>query len=226
MRSRVIALSLWIGFTYISFAAAKPLRKADEGLDRPYFISLLPKANLKLTDSLGSGREGNNLADLPKGEQLFAKKPFKIENGLIHLSGELTKDKPAKVEGIKVERRLKKLHVLHAACWGGSDDPDDKNAGMLIGQYRVHYADKSTATIRIEYGKDVRDWFDFDNGKAVTRGALGWQGKNDYVRADDMKIRLYVSSWDNPHPSKLVTSLDYHSANTLCAPFCVAITAE
>jgi hypothetical protein len=62
--------------------------------------------------------------------------------------------------------------------------------------------------------------------KAVTRGVLAWQGTNDFLKQDEMKIRLYVTSWDNPHPTKLISGIDYHSTDTLCAPFCVAMTGE
>jgi hypothetical protein len=37
---------------------------------------------------------------------------------------------------------------------------------------------------------------------------------------------VYVTSWENKYPHKLVTHIDYHSTNTPCTPFCVAMTAE
>jgi hypothetical protein len=226
MPLRLMAGALAALVLVVSSLASKPLPEARKGESQRYYIALLPKANMKLTDGLGSGIESNNLAELPKGEQTFAKRAFKIENGLIHLSGTLTKDKPAKVEGIKVDRRFAKIHILHGTCWGGTGEEADENLGMLIGEYRIQYDDKTTAQIPIEYGKDVRDWWDWDKGRAVTRGTLAWQGTNDSMKNDDMKIRLYVTTWQNPHPRKLITAIDYHSSNTLCAPFCVAMTGE
>src|SRR5262249_22308815 len=95
-----------------------------------------------------------------------------------------------------------------------------------IGDYKVHYEDKTTARIPILYGRDLRDWSDQDNARPVLRGVLAWQGTNDLLRQRGGKIRLYVTTWENPYPRKLVTHIDYQSANTVCSPFCIAMTAE
>src|SRR5437016_14640226 len=93
--------------------------------------------------------------------------------------------RPTKVEGIKVERGSAKLSLLHATGFGGQGGPGDANFvadGTLIAEYRIHYDDKSTAVIPVEYGKDVRDWNDQDESKPVTRGIVAWTGTNDLGR--------------------------------------------
>jgi outer membrane protein assembly factor BamB len=74
----------------------------------------------------------------------------------------------------------------------------------------------------IEYGKDVRDYNDQDSSKAVARGRLAWTGTNSVFS----NVRLYVSTWENPTPGKGIARIDYHSMNTVCSPFCVALSAE
>ena len=194
------------------------------------YIDLQSKANHKLADPFHSGTEGNDLSDLPKGEQIFAKVKFKVGDGLIQLGSKLTKDLPDMVEGIEVNRSISRLHLLHATGYGAYGKEGDElfvADDTPIGEYKVHYADKTTATIPIVYGKDVRDWWNWDKSKEVTRGKLAWEGANDFAKKNDVKIRLYVTTWDNPHPKKRVVRIDYlRTGESVCAPFCVAISAE
>jgi len=39
-------------------------------------------------------------------------------------------------------------------------------------------------------------------------------------------IRLFATTWANPHPEKEVATLDILSAGTECDPFLVAVTLE
>src|SRR5687768_15890302 len=66
------------------------------------FIDLQPKANHRLVDDLGE-RMGNNLANVPRGEQKLGDATFNIGEKLIRLRGIRAADLPAKVEGIPVE---------------------------------------------------------------------------------------------------------------------------
>jgi beta-galactosidase len=198
--------------------------------ERPSFayINLQPKANQKLDEGF-HGADGNDLAELPRGEQTLAKVKFKIGDALIQFGSTTLKDKPARVEGIAVDRKLVRLHFLHATGFGGSppDDPNHVKDDTLIGAYVVNYDDKTTARIRIVYGKDVRDWWDWDRSKETTRAKLAWEGSNEYAKKFKVRLLLYRGTWDNPHPDKRVVSIDYTSTNdNPAAPFCIAITAE
>jgi hypothetical protein len=108
------------------------------------------------------------------------------------------------------------MYILHATGYTASD-------GTLIGKYVIHYADRTTAVIEIVYGKDVRDWWNHDSSKGVTRGKVAWAGKN----ANTISIQLFLTTWRNPHPKKKVVSIDYLSMQTSdAAPFCVAMTVQ
>jgi hypothetical protein len=200
------------GFAVIAVALPLRLSLAGSGDKKFTYVDLKPHSNQKLSDNFGSGREGNNLVDLPVGEQAFKGVKFKIEDGLIQLgSNMLKKEKPKKVEGIKVGRTFTKLHLLHATVYGlGSDgDPTFVPDDTQIAEYKVHYEEAPTETIPVVYGKDVRDWWFADNSNGVTRGKVAWKGNSDLAKSFGLQIRLYLSTWQNPHPAKRVARIDY-----------------
>jgi hypothetical protein len=185
-------------------------------------LDLTPFVNQKLKDNFHGDPRPNNLAALPTGKQTFAKVKFTVADGVVQLGSARVKG-PEKVEGIKVGRHLGKLHFLHS-CGCGGYDPD----GTALGKYVVHYEDESTEEVEIAYGKDVVDWWVLPGQKDATRSKVGWEGENEVTKEKPgTKLRLSLSTWDNPHPRKKVVNLDYVSAvKCQAAPFCVAITAE
>jgi hypothetical protein len=139
---------------------------------------------------------------------------------------------PEKVEGIKVGRTFKRLHLLHATQFGGG--PNREGSAWFvkddtpIGEYRVHYADRSVVTIPIKYGQQVRDWFFIDGEKGVSDGKVAWTGDNQRAQQVGARIRVYLTTWQNSRPGKKVVSIDYivYKDKTVAAPFCLAMTAE
>jgi peroxiredoxin/regulation of enolase protein 1 (concanavalin A-like superfamily) len=185
------------------------------------YIDLQPKANQKLAEPFDATGRPNNLGELPQGEQTFGGVKFKVADHMIHLGNSQQPNWPKKVEGIRVNQSVARLYIFQGAGWAFPPD------GTMIGQYKVHYQDETEATIPIVLGEDVRDWWDNDGSKAVTRGKVVWAGQNAASRAEDKSLRLYLAAWENPHPEKKVVSIDLISANASdAAPFCVAITAE
>jgi hypothetical protein len=192
-------------------------------------IDLQPYANKKLTDSTDLvGIEDNNLAALPEGALTIGKVRFEIGKSLIELSGKtLTKQYPEKVEGIKVDKTLAKLYILHAAeC---TSVPNR----TLIGEYRVNFDDNSTSKIRIVMGEDVQDWWDWwadpnaGNHKVSPLLRIAWTGDNAAATTHRRRLCLFATTWENPWPDKKVVSIDYSSKTDVASsPFCVAITAE
>ncbi|MEQ2010554.1 MAG: hypothetical protein ABMA26_27525 [Limisphaerales bacterium] len=185
------------------------------------YVDLQTKANAKLTGSFGSGFL--NLAKLPQGELTFQEVKFKISEGLIQLgrqSPPLKEPRPDKVEGIPVKSRLAKLHLLHATVGGGLKPSQFAEDGTMIAEYKVHYEDGTTQAIPVVYGKDLRDFFNHDDFKPVERAKLAWKD-------NEPPLRLYLCAWENPHPAKIIRSIDFvKTGDTSCAPFCVAITLE
>ncbi|MHC4180680.1 MAG: hypothetical protein ACYSWU_24535, partial [Planctomycetota bacterium] len=111
--------------------------------------------------------------------------------------------------------------VFHGAGWGFAAD------GTEIAQYRVHYGDGTQETIPIVIGRDVRDWWNNDGSRAVTRGKVVWAGQNAAARASGNDLRLYLTTWNNPQPDKKILNIDFvESPAGNAGSFCVAITAE
>jgi hypothetical protein len=162
---------------------------------------------------------GNNLAALASGEHRLLGVPFQVGAGVLQLGGKSLPDRPARITGIKVGKKFTTLHILHATAFSVDE------ADVPIGNYTLHYADGTTRTIPIVNGTDVRGWWKRPRAPEPSRGKVAWEGSNDYVSRIGARIRLFKSTWRNPRPGTAVVRIDYASAMTKCAPFCVAITA-
>jgi hypothetical protein len=202
----VVGCVLWSAFAW-----------AEDKQTKFTYLDLQPQANQKLKESLGG--DGNDLAEVPQGEQTLAGVKFNIGEGLIQLGSMTITDKSEKVEGIKVDRKLTKLYILHSIQVTVEDD-------TIIGAYTVNYDDKSQETIAIVYGKDVRDWWSSSDDKEATRGKVAWTGENAAVKNAGGKLRLFLTTWKNPEPGKKVVSIDFASTKTASSPFCVAMSVE
>jgi hypothetical protein len=89
-----------VGCLMTPLAQAVPLRPATKEIT---YLDLQDKANIKLIQPLQGGRPGNDLADLPRGEQKLGGVKFKIGDCLLQLEGP-GQTFPAKLEGIKIGR--------------------------------------------------------------------------------------------------------------------------
>jgi hypothetical protein len=189
-------------------------------------IDLAKKLNCGSTDWSRGSFHGNGLAELPKGDKEFCGVKFRIAERLMQLgySYEDVITAPRAIEGISVDRKLRRLYFLQAtkyATWAHVAD------GTRVAAYKVHYADGSEASIPVVFGQDVRDWWVQDQGMPVTRGRVVWTGSNPAADKAGHTLRFYLGVWENPHPEKTVANLDFVKMDrTTCAPVCLAITAE
>ncbi len=186
-------------------------------------LDLSRQANWKYTDSTPD-RIGNNLAELPRGKQLFAGVEFQIPDRWIQLHGMGLPNLPRSVTGITVGRKVARLFILHGTQFAHRNQ--GVNDGDLVGEYRVRYADGDRATIPVVIGQDVRDWW-ATGQEPISRSQVVWVGENRSTRtSNNMYLRLYLATWKNPRPEKTVESIDYAAVHATAGPFCVAITAE
>jgi hypothetical protein len=196
---------------------AVPLRGEKDALT---LLDLQPKANAKLKEAFHGGLAGNDLSAVPQGTHKFAGVKFEIGKGLIQLAGKNDSPKPAKVEGIKVGKKFTTLYILHATGTGYQTP-----VNTVVAKFLVHYKDKTKAAVEIAYGKDVLDWWYYPKSPTVTRGKVAWTGDNPAAKKSGAKVRLYLTTWKNPHPKKEVSHIDFLSTRTTIAqPFCVALT--
>ncbi len=226
-RSLPLIVALW---ALTAFVFAAPDGKFS-------YVDLASYTNQKLTDNFGSGRDGNDLKSLGKDSRTFVGVNFKLGAGVIQLgSDRLEAKKPKKIEGIKVGKLAAKVHIIHATGYGNGSvlgqqgkegDPLYIADDTLIAEYKIRYDDGKTATIPVVYGQDVRDWWFGEGAKDVKRGKVAWQGDNELAKGFEQRIRLYLTTWENPHPDKKIASIDYIKiGDGVAAPFCVAITLE
>jgi hypothetical protein len=185
-------------------------------------LNLQSKANQKLDEPFhGASDQGNHLCQLPAGKQELDGVTFEIGKSLIQLGSTQIKDKPDAVVGIPVDRAFERLHILHASGCSFSEE------NTVIAMYVIHYSDNTREGFEIVHGQDVYDWWYGDEDKEPVRSRVAWKGSNDSAKSRGKDIRLYHSTWKNPHPSKKVVSIDFLAAEgAISAPFCVAITLE
>jgi hypothetical protein len=211
-------------------AKAVELRPHDPSLaipppDRLVSLDIQHVTNRPLDDLSGPGVfEGNGLAELPLGAQTLGGVTFTVGERLVVLGGKTTPKIPKKVEGVEVYRRIQRLYALHSSQFG--NPPHLLYDGDVIGEYTLNYEDASSASLPIVFGRHVRDWWNDDKGQPVTEGRVVWTGNNRVSEWNNMSLRMYLGVWENPHPEKRVTTLDFRSTGTDAGPFCVALTVE
>ena len=199
-------------------------------------IDLTPYVNAKLTDAplCWPGNNANNLAELPTGVHIYGGVPFNVQ-GAIYLTGgwlkkHYHKKYPLKVDGIQVDRRCTKIHLLHGAGYVLYTD-----YGKTIAQLVFHYADGSERQTNIVAGKNVCDmWVPlFTSGipkflDMSPGNEPAWTGSNDYIKKwqPELSLVLYKSTFSNPQPDMVLSSVDYISSNTMAVPLIVGLTVE
>ena len=216
--TRIFALLLGVLVLIAPFGSAAPVPKPETAEQIP----LKDHINVKMTENLHSERfPDNNLKSLKAGQQKLGDVTYTIGDGVLQLGSSEVKEKPEKIEGIKVGRMAAKLHFLQGA---GYDAPD----ATVVGRYIIRYADKSKVDVDIVYGKDVVDWWAYPEKDAPTKSKIAWEGENEASKSFKAKIRLYHMVWTNPNPEKPIASIDFVATDVdqMCAPFCAAITAE
>jgi hypothetical protein len=91
-----------------------------------------------------------------------------------------------------------------------------------------HYESGQEAS-PILYGQDVRDWWwrpESPVESTSDRSRVAWTGSNPIAQEKGYKLRLYLTTIENPRPEEMVRSLDYVSAMKASAPFLIALTVE
>jgi hypothetical protein len=168
------------------------------------------------TNWLGGEIQDRSLVDLPTNVNVFNGATFRVE-GIIQLQGVTLKKRapwyPDSVKGIPVQMTCSNLHFLHGVAWSVAER-------LQIGSYIIHFADASQVEFPIRYGIDVRNW-SFNDKDPYQTAKTAWSSKKYPIF-----FRLYAANWENPKPDIKVTSIDFISSGTDCAPFLLAVTAE
>ncbi|MEM6885047.1 MAG: sugar-binding domain-containing protein [Verrucomicrobiota bacterium] len=203
-------------------------------------VDLRPFVNRQFADEFDAKVRGfqatgpkSDLRTFPTGEQTFHGVTFDIidpaqneDKSLIAMSG--TRERgvlPDKVEGIPVGIKADKLAFLYTSGWGAS--------GF---QFKVWNEDRARwiptepdpfEIVEIKPQEDIRDWTDahsVEDGTVFMPGAqLAWISKREH----GVNGGVYMKIWENPHPEKVIESIDILSDGTSGKgqPFILAISA-
>ncbi|MBE7504361.1 MAG: protein kinase [Verrucomicrobiales bacterium] len=175
--------------------------------------------------------EDFTLAALPAGWQTLLGIRFDIRGVVVTKAverrggglAEFWLRQPVQMEGLAVGQRVRRLHVLQAAC-----PAEAVSDGTTIGSYVWHYSDGTTHEEPIVYGRDLRYWW-LPAGEApqdLERGRIAWVGDTPLAQKAGARIRLYLTTYDNPYPEREVSQLGFTSRVLPSAPFLVALTVE
>ena len=187
------------------------------------FIDLQDHANQKLNESFHGSTNNPGLSGLAPGRRRYGGVIFDVGERCLQLAREASPSGSwggthPQFEGILVGQKVDELHMLHAVGW--ADRAED---GTVVAQVVLHYEDGGSVELPIAVGTHARDWW--DQGKTpCTEAVVAWVGDNP--KTPNVTLRLFRTTLTNPQPHLKVARIDYVSAMTSVAPFCVAITAE
>lgn len=170
----------------------------------------------------------NDLSTLPTGIVTLSNVTFDVR-GMVRLNpadrtfpyeGERNFFSDA-VKNIPANARFRRFHLFHGAQGSAPE-------GVIICHYVLRYADGSERQIPVINGRDVRDWreLDSDNKPGSDRGIVVWRGTNPPILEQNGRLRLYLTTFENPEPEAEVKTIDIISTRTRCASFLIALTIE
>jgi hypothetical protein len=185
---------------------------------RPFCVDLSAVVNLPLSAELPNMARGGSLPTLPQGRQKFGDTEFEIGPGVVQFACQYfhflrTTKFPQQFPGLKVGRKCRTLHFLHARRWSSNKE--------MLASYLIHFANGLTWEIPVttQNQSDVR--YSGDEPGAAKGSIVAWTGTNSLGR-----VRLFQTSWENPLPEVEVESIDLVSAMTFYPTFLAAITVE
>lgn len=202
----------------------------EASVEKFFSIDLRGHANMGFADeTAGDGKGGwtdqgsfNSLSSMPTGAVTIGGVRFSIIDptsndgrSVLVLKGQgSTPSHPESIKDIPVERAVRSLYLLMAAAWCPKDGE--------IARLDVHYTDGTTASIPVEAGKHLADWW-LTPPATVSSRVL--QLKEKPSSLDDSGLRyLHAFEWPNPHPNKVIRSIDFSSTHEMSTAILVAIT--
>ncbi len=162
----------------------------------------------------------NDLSQLPQGVQKLADVDFDLRGVIQFASPKLYSPRfLAAAKDIKVDRKARKLHFLHATGWSAPD-------GTPVATAVIHFANGKKQEFTFNYGDHLIDWVAWEpQPKDHDNSVVAWTGKSP-ATGGQTTLHLFKTQWINPDPTQTIASVDYIASNNDPAPFLIAITAE
>jgi hypothetical protein len=207
--------------------AGQPAPASDEVIpaalkDRLTFVNLDSKGNDFLAD--GPGGNGDDLNRMVQGIHALDGAYHRIGEKLVHVRARSAPSLPAAVTAIAVAATADQIRFLHSAR-------GEVPHGTEVGFYTVHYADGTSERVPVVFGRDAGDWFSANRHPLVTttHARVSWTGTNDMADRtppNQIKIHLYGSTWKNPHPERMIATIDATSSTAESELVLVGVTLE
>ncbi len=166
---------------------------------------------------------GTSWGGLPHGQLEFSGVPFDVE-GVFQLTGMTSlRDDDYHVQRVVIPAGHKAgwIHLLHGMEHVGRN-------GEPLWEVVLHYADGGKASFAIGYATHVYDWWErpFDRMRIPSdpNFAKVWNGSTSETAQHDVSLRLFRGSLKNPHPEKVIESIETHTLYGRCSPFIMGLT--
>ncbi|MCM8820974.1 MAG: hypothetical protein NC932_03385, partial [Candidatus Omnitrophica bacterium] len=115
---------------------------------------------------------------------------------------------------IPVNQRLEKLYFLHSSAWTSGN----------VGKYIINYKDGEKEEILLKAGLNIEDWWKEPQPNEISR-AVPVKIKKGLIEASGTPYRfLRILEWQNPKPTKEITTIEFISSEQRSIPILVAIT--
>lgn len=183
-------------------------------------IDLSLHYNVRLDETIGGAAE---FAEMPRGLITMAGTRFDAR-GIVQLRGvgkvpRSTDSYPSTNTGISIDQKCQKLHFLDASR------SSYVTGAAVIARYVVHYEDGASESVPMQMGRDISDRYRSDDKVPTAPLVVAWSARKE-LWGKPGHVYLFKTTWQNPHPEKVVKSIDFVSGDVDAAPFLVAITAE
>jgi uncharacterized GH25 family protein len=167
-----------------------------------------PTKPIDLKPFLGKSQFQSVNADwiLPRGRQVVEGIPFQID-GIVEVAGASARFSNVgrtNVDDIPINATFERFYLLAAAS-------RDVNEGVAVARFAIRYADDTTATLPIEYGRHVSDWMGprhkGESPLIEPDARVAWQVQHPAAAKRDDSLRLFYLTLANPSPTKEVRSI-------------------
>lgn len=207
------------GLTLLAFFSVASAWGAETGFQT---LDLKPIVNMDWRDEVwGDGKGGwtdqgdNDLRQITVGRRELLGIPFELidpsKNGSKAVLTLRSKKFPAGPPAATANfgGKARSLYFLHAAAWSSGH----------MANYLIHYGDGATAEIPIRDREEIMNWWYPTHG-AKYRAAIHVPN----AQTDDVGLVLF--GWDNPHPDKVIRSIEFKSLQTDGVIVVAAVTAS
>ncbi len=185
----------WFGLTLAMALAGPALAEPIQTLD---LKPLVGKSPLDKIDAAWL---------LPRGLQVIDGVPFQIDGAVMLRDGggsaSNRRDQTNRFT-IPIGRSFDCLHLLATA-------PSKADDGTVLGKFELHYADGTSAPLRVLYGAQVRHWFGpwhkTDTLLTDSNAREAWRAFCSEAAASDGYLRFFHVILTNPSPAKEVRTL-------------------